>query len=169
MIGQCPGVPMTGLLKDLLGHQAWADAMFFHAWGKSGFTEDPELRTRTSHLVDVQEAFLTILKGGTPPAEEAPMGLLPDLMHRCQSAHEAFRALGRGLDEASLARVVQVPWFPDPPCLISVGEALMQVCLHSQHHRAQNMTRLKALGGGAKNVDYIIWLWKQRPEPRWEV
>ncbi len=160
---------MTGLLKDLLGHQAWADAMFFHAWGKSGFTEDPELRTRTSHLVDVQEAFLKILKGGMPPAEEAPTGSFPDLMHRCQSAHEAFRALGRGLDEASLARVVQVPWFPDPPCLISVGEALTQVCLHSQHHRAQNMARLKVLGGGAKNVDYIIWLWKQRPEPRWEV
>lgn len=55
----------------------------------------------------------------------------------------------------------------DPPCLIPVSDVLLQVCLHTQHHRGQNMTRLKALGAAPKNVDYIIWLWKQRPEPRW--
>ncbi len=115
MIGLNPGVPMTGLLKDLLGHQAWADAMFFHAWGKSASREDLELRTRTGHLVEVQEGFLGILKGET-----------------------------------------------------EVPEALVQVCLHTQHHRAQNMTRLKSLGVSPKNVDYIIWLWKQKPEGLWE-
>jgi len=31
------------------------------------------------------------------------------------------------------------------------------------------MTRLKALGIAPKNVDYIIWLWKQRPEGRWDL
>ena len=29
------------------------------------------------------------------------------------------------------------------------------------------MARLKALGAAPKNVDYIIWLWKQKPEARW--
>jgi hypothetical protein len=29
------------------------------------------------------------------------------------------------------------------------------------------MARLRALGAAPKNVDYIIWLWKQKPEPRW--
>ena len=91
------------------------------------------------------------------------------MKRRCRANHEAFGALGRGLDEASLARIVRVPWFPDPPCLVSVTEALVQVCMHTQHHRAQNMTRLKALGTEPKNVDYIIWLWKQKPEGRWEL
>jgi len=160
---------MTSLLKDLLGHQAWADAMFFHAWSKSDFREDPELRTRTGHLVEVQEAFLGILKGEINMPEERPLPDFRGLKARCQASHEAFLALGRGLDEASLARVVRVPWFPDPPCLVSVTDALVQVCLHTQHHRAQNMTRLKALGAEPKNVDYIIWLWKQKPEGRWEL
>ena len=40
---------MVGPLKDLLGHHAWADAMFFHAWDKSGLLADEELRLRTDH------------------------------------------------------------------------------------------------------------------------
>ena len=54
-------------------------------------------------------------------------------------------------------------WFPDPPCIITVAEALVQVAMHSQHHRGQLMTRLKDFGGEPKNVDWIIWLWKQKP------
>src|SRR5512133_102586 len=169
MICHSSEAPMTGLLKDLLGHQAWADAMFFHAWGKSAAREDLELRTRTGHFVETQGAFLEVLKGGAVTLDEQPLLEFEALKARCRANHEAFRALGRGLDEAALARIVRVPWFPDPPCLVSVTEALVQVCLHTQHHRAQNMTRLKALGTEPKNVDYIIWLWKQKPEGRWEL
>jgi uncharacterized damage-inducible protein DinB len=39
--------------------------------------------------------------------------------------------------------------------------------MHTQHHRGQLMTRLKDFGGDPKNVDWIIWLWKGRPEARW--
>ena len=39
---------------------------------------------------------------------------------------------------------------------------------HVEHHRGQCMTRLKDFGGEAKNVDWIIWLWKQKPEAKWD-
>ena len=159
---------MTSLLKDLLDHHAWADAMFFHAWGKSLVREDPDLRARTGHIVEVQEAFLAILSGRAAATEERPLPEFGDLRARFRTSHEAFQALARGLDSASLARLIRVPWFPDPPCLVSVSDALVQVCLHTQHHRGQNMARLKALGAEPKNVDYLIWLWKQKPEGRWE-
>ncbi len=29
------------------------------------------------------------------------------------------------------------------------------------------MTRLKDFGGQPQNVDWIIWHWKQKPEPAW--
>ena len=35
--------------------------------------------------------------------------------------------------------------------------------MHSQHHRGQCMTRLKDFGGEPKDVDWLIWLWKQKP------
>jgi ElaB/YqjD/DUF883 family membrane-anchored ribosome-binding protein len=42
-----------------------------------------------------------------------------------------------------------------------------RVAMHTQHHRGQCMTRLKDFGGEPKNVDWIIWLWKQKPAGRW--
>lgn len=159
---------MIGPLKDLLGHQAWADAVFFRAWEASGALEDEDLRRRTDHLVMAQEAFLLVLKGDrVPPLDGRPLPGFPDLKAHCEANHQVFRALGRGLDEPSLARTVRPPWFPEGSCEVSVSDVLLQVCLHSQHHRGQNMARLKALGAEPKNVDYIIWLWKQKPEARW--
>ena len=158
---------MHGSLNDLLGHQAWADAMLFHAWGTSGQQVDEELRLRTDHLVTVQEAFLQLLKGQEPDLADHPLPTFEALKQRCLANHEVFLALSRGLDATALARKVRVPWFPDPPCVVSVTDALLQVCLHSQHHRGQNLTRLKALGAKTANVDYLIWLWKQKPQGRW--
>ena len=34
--------------------------------------------------------------------------------------------------------------------------------------QAKLTTPTKDLGGEPKNVDWIIWLWKQRPHARWE-
>ena len=158
---------MLGPLKDLLSHQAWADATFFFAWGASGLLEDEDLRTRTEHMVAVQEAFLQVFKGDTPEIPKRPLPAFSELKARCEAGHEVLKALGRGLDDASLAKAVRIPWIPDPPCVIPVSDALLQICLHSQHHRGQCMARLKTLGAAPKNVDYIIWLWKQKPEPRW--
>jgi uncharacterized damage-inducible protein DinB len=159
---------MTSHLKDLLAHHAWADAVFFHAWGASPAQEDGELRTRVAHIVEVQEGFLKVLKGEALAFQERPLPDFGELKLRTRATHEVYAALARTLDEVSLAQPVRIPWFPDPPCIISGTDALMQVCLHTQHHRGQNMARLKALGVPPKNVDYIIWLWKQKPEPRWD-
>lgn len=159
---------MSDHVRDLLGHQAWADAVFFHAWGVSEAREDEDLRIRTAHLVGVQEAFLQLLKGAEVTLPDLPTPSLGDLAARCKANHQVFLAMGRALDQTALARVVRVPWFPDPPCLVSVADALIQTCLHSQHHRAQNLLRLKALGAQPRNVDFLIWLWKQKPEGRWD-
>jgi len=118
-------------------------------------------------MVSVQEAFLHVLKGDAVAIAERSLPAFQELKARCEAGHQVLRALGRGLDAESLAKSVRVPWFPDPPCVIPVADALLQVCLHSQHHRGQCMARLKAIGATPKNVDYIIWLWKQKPEPRW--
>jgi len=154
-------------LQDLLHHQAWADAAFFRAWQVSGMLQDPELRMRMDHQVTTQEAFLQVLRGEEVPQSDRPTADYHELLARCEAAHLELQALLDGLDENGLARQIRVPWFPEPPCVTSLSEALLQVCLHGQHHRGQNMTRLKALGAKARNVDYIIWLWKQRPRARW--
>jgi uncharacterized damage-inducible protein DinB len=50
---------------------------------------------------------------------------------------------------------------------LTVTEALTQCDMHSQHHRGQNATRLRELGGEPPPTDLIFWYWKGRPAPEW--
>jgi uncharacterized damage-inducible protein DinB len=159
---------MLSILGDLLAHAEWANAVFFHAWGKSPARDHEEMRRRVDHIVGVQEGFLSILRGETPggPPEGQP-ATFDELRNRAMSCHVGLRELLAALDEQGLSRKVRIPWFPDPPCVLTVAEALVQVAMHTQHHRGQCMTRLRDHGGEPKNVDWILWLWKQKPQPRW--
>src|SRR5438874_77774 len=156
-------------VRDLLAHCEWANAVFFHAWGKSPARDHEEMRRRVRHVVGVQSGFLAVLRGDTfavPP--EGPPPTFDELKSRAEGSHGGLRKFAAALDDAAAARSVRVPWFADPPCVIRVDEALVQVAMHSQHHRGQLMTRLKDFGGEPKNVDWIIWLWKGKPAARWE-
>jgi uncharacterized damage-inducible protein DinB len=159
---------MESFLRDLLTYVEWANAVFFHAWGKSPARDHEELRRRVGHIIGVQQAFLAILRGeppGSPP--DGPPPSFEDLKGRAESCHAALRDFAAAMEPAALERTVRIPWFPDPPCVISVAQALVQLAMHTQHHRGQCMTRLKDFGGEPKNVDWIIWLWKQKPAARW--
>lgn len=171
---------MLDHLRDLLNHMAWADGVFFHAWSK-GPQEDEELRERWSHVLGTATFFTEIIRGEhdlpwdkirsgevRPPWLDQPLKSFDELKSRTQANHEKLAATLATWDEAALEHKVLIPWFPDPPCVLSAAEALMQAVLHTQHHRGQCMTKLKEKGGEPKNVDYIIWIWKGRPAARYE-
>jgi uncharacterized damage-inducible protein DinB len=156
-------------VRKLLGHAEWANAVFFHAWGKSPAREHEEMRRRVGHVVGIQEGFLAVLRGdapGRPP--DGPPPSFDALRTRAIQSHKNLQSFADSLSPEALARCVQIPWFPEPACIITVAEALVQVAMHTQHHRGQLMTRLKDFGGEPRNVDWIIWLWKGKPQGRWE-
>lgn len=159
---------MLAFLRDLLAHAEWANSVFFHAWGKSPARDHEELRRRVDHIIGVQQGFLSVLQGqppGGPP--DGPPSSFEDLKARAEAFHAGLRNFAAALEPDALARTVRIPWFPEPPCVITLAEALVQVAMHTQHHRGQCLTRLKDFGGEPKNVDWIIWLWKQKPQARW--
>lgn len=159
---------MLAHLRDLLAYAEWADAVFFHAWGKSPARDHEEMRERVDHIVSVQAAFWSILAEQPPsPSPGGPPPSFAELVARAQSGHARLRAWAAALDEAGLSSPARIPWMPDPPCVLTAAEAAVQAVMHTQHHRGQCMTRLKDFGGQPKNVDWIIWLWKQKPDPRW--
>jgi uncharacterized damage-inducible protein DinB len=41
---------------------------------------------------------------------------------------------------------------------VSVRDAILQTCMHTQGHRSQCATRLRALGGTPPGTDYILWI-----------
>ena len=159
---------MVEFVRDLIAHGEWANAVFFKAWGKSPARDHEEMRSRVAHFVGVQNAFMSIFKGEIPSGPPGgPPPTFAELETRAEHSHAALKDFTVAADDESLSRKVQIPWFPDPPCLITVEQALVQVAMHTQHHRGQCMTRLKDFGGEPKNVDWIIWLWKQKPNARW--
>jgi uncharacterized damage-inducible protein DinB len=159
---------MDAFLRDLTFHSEWANAVFFHAWGKSTARDHEEMRTRVGHIIGVQEAFLSILKGEQPSRPfGGPPPTFEELKARAEASHAGLSDLTTTLNSEALSRTIHIPWFPDPPCIITLGQALVQAAMHTQHHRGQCMTRLRDFGGEPKNVDWIIWLWQQKPKARW--
>jgi uncharacterized damage-inducible protein DinB len=159
---------MLDFLRDLMAHGAWADAVFLQTWGKSPARAHEEMRQRAGHMVGVQAAFLMMLNGEKPSGPPPGPPLDYDALHtRFKKTHDRFQAWLQSHDPKDLDRTICVPWFQDPPCEIAAWQAIVQVAMHSQHHRGQCMTRLKDFGGEPKNVDWIIWLWKGKPSAIW--
>lgn len=159
---------MLTFLRDLMAHAEWANGVFFHVWGKSPARDHEELRRRVEHILGVQQGFLSVFLGEPSggPGNGQPRSF-EDLKTWAETGHAGMHDFVATLEPETLSHAVRIPWFPDPPCVITIAEALVQVAMHTQHHRGQLMTRLKDFGGEPKNVDWIIWLWKQKPQARW--
>ena len=158
-------------LHDLYRHQAWADAEHWRAI--AAFTSarnDDIIRKRLHHIHLVQYAFRwSVGDRSEPPRITTPADFasFEDLCQYGRAFHAGVEPYFEGLTDERLSSLIQMQWFQDPPLSISVAEALMQCVMHSQHHRGQNASRLRELGGEPPTVDYIVWLWKGRPAPAW--
>ncbi len=161
---------MLDELRDLYAHMAWADAVHWHVIGKHEVArEDDAVRQRAHHIVSVHRAFHSIIRGEAPPLRElSEYGSLDEVRAEVISFHEEAASFLESADEARLTPEIEVPWFRNPPCRISTKEAMTQVTMHSQNHRGQNATRFRELGLKSPTTDYIVWLWKDRPKPRWD-
>jgi uncharacterized damage-inducible protein DinB len=155
------------MIRDLFAHQAWADAEMWRYLGATPAAHsDKKVLELLAHTHSVQRFFLSAVLGEPLTREELAKEIpLPDLRESYREYHvQADRFLSK-MRDSHLKDVVVVPWFPDfQP---KVSEALTQVAMHTQHHRAQILMLLRQSGGDPKPVDYIIWTSKNRPEPQW--
>ncbi|MGO4883417.1 MAG: DinB family protein [Bryobacteraceae bacterium] len=152
---------MIELIQSLFAHMAWADTTLLRAVGAhDGAFADEEVRKWLHHILVVQRFFLSLFQGCAFDREREGQvpGTVEEMEQRFQEAHAAGAAYTARLDEAELARTIEFPvaaWKDFHP---SVRDALMQVIMHSEHHRAQVAMRLRALGGSPPMTDYIIWV-----------
>src|SRR5215472_4855360 len=156
-------------LHDLYRHQAWADAEHWRAIAAFDMARnDNVIRKRLHHIHLVQYAFQwSVGDRSAPPRITTPDISFEDLCQYARAFHAGVEPYFETLTDERLSSLIQMQWFQDPPLSISVAEALTQCVMHSQHHRGQNASRLRELGGEPPNVDYVVWLWKGRPAPAW--
>jgi uncharacterized damage-inducible protein DinB len=158
---------MLTMLRDLVQHKWWANAAALKAIGEHDqASQDPELRKLLHHVILSNRFWFSLSLGRPFTLEEESkvpesLGGVAALYRDTQvEEHEwIFR-----LQESDLSRTLETPFLPGRS--FSVAEAQMQVCLHSQGHRAQCAVRLRLLGGVPRGTDYIFWL-KDRPVPDW--
>ncbi len=166
---------MRDVLLDLYAHMQWADARVWEAvLGNETASDDRALKDLLVHLHLTQQAFLDTWKG-------CPFEMLDS--DAFDSAHATMVWARDGLarvcgylterSPAELAEPMIVPWAhyfaPEgqKAGATTLGETMLQVALHSAHHRAQANRLLRIAGAEPPLVDYIGWLWAGRPDPRW--
>jgi uncharacterized damage-inducible protein DinB len=158
---------MLATLRDLFRHQAYTDAALLGAIRQhETAAQDSGLRTLLHHILVAHRYWVHLGQGRPFVVEEET--IVPDSLDliaaRFQVTHVEEQVWLDALQEADLTRTLESPFFPGRQ--IAMGDALMQVCMHSHGHRSQCATRLRALGGEPPILDFILWL-KDRPTPVW--
>jgi uncharacterized damage-inducible protein DinB len=164
---------MLELMRDLFGHQEWADAEMWRAVeAQPGALDDEHIGKRFRHFHATQHTYLSIVRG-----EQAD---IPSLIRRygdsvsmkqvkehAVETHGEWARFLSELTESRLQEKLHLSWFGDPPLIVTVTQALLQVAMHSQHHRGQNATRLRELDGKPPTLDFVLWIQKGKPRGEW--
>lgn len=165
-------MPDLATIKDLFRHMQWADTA---VWGRvlsnPAASEDEKLRGYLYHLHLVQRAFLKMWRRESFDIPFPEFSSSQALQAWAQSYYDEAREFLDTLSDNDLAQSIINPWtdiiakqIGRTPAPVSLGETALQVAMHSAHHRGQVNAYLRSIGGEPPTVDYITWLWLERPE-----
>ena len=166
-------------IGDLYRHMDWADAAL---WGvileNAGAGSDPKLKELLHHMHIVQYGFLGMWTAASMENRPPEAKDFPDMPSLCRWGHEYHAAvksfIGR-LDEGKLDGPMVLPWADEyvegmkPKATpTTFGETLLQVAMHTMHHRGQAAARFRAVGGTPPTTDFIMWAWLGKPPADWK-
>ena len=157
---------MLEMLRDLVAHKGYANTAMLNAIRpNTTAVSDSELWELLHHIL-VANRFWLLTVLGLPFVlndETRQSGSFEELIQRYGSTHEQESTWLVTATEADVGRILENPLIPGGSC--SVSQAFMQVCLHSQGHRAQCAKLLRCHGGALPPTDFIVWL-ASRPSGR---
>ncbi|MEO5898464.1 MAG: DinB family protein [Vicinamibacterales bacterium] len=150
---------MLQMMRDLIAHKVDANTMMFAAIREHpDASNDRELLELLHHIL-VSNRFWTLTCQALPFDREQE-SIVPETLDQLIRNYEATQrqenAWVASLSEVDLVRTIDSPLIAGARCTVS--QALMQVCLHSQGHRAQCAKMLRRLGGTPPMTDFILWL-----------
>jgi len=164
---------LRSMLEELFRAMEWSDArMWASIRNTPGAADDKSIREKTHHFHMVQRAFLSVWRGAAerPPALDTFADTLAIETWARTYYREAHDFLA-SLDDAALERPVVLPWADRLTGMAAaaptLGETVMQVAMHSAHHRAQVSSRIREIGGQPLVLDFILWIWSGKPAPEW--
>jgi uncharacterized damage-inducible protein DinB len=158
---------MLDMLRDLIAHKGHANAALLQGVQENhAAPADPEVWTLLHHILLANRFWLLAILGSpfVLDDEARPSDSFDALVGRYARMQSAEQAWLDTATEDDLARTLTGAQIPGGSC--SIGQALMQVCLHSHGHRAQLAKLLRRHGGTPPATDFILWL-ATRPAAAW--
>ena len=167
---------MGRLFLDLYTYMSWADARMWRALSNlPASSKDKNFIGLIAHLHTTQRAFLQVWK------DEPFEFVSPDSFSTLEEVFDfaspfyssAIDFIGSLKDE-DLQSPMVLPWakffgrqLGHDPADTTLGETILQLSHHTSHHRGQANMQIRMKGGTPLLLDYIGWLWSERPEADW--
>ncbi|MGD9899810.1 MAG: DinB family protein [Calditrichaceae bacterium] len=167
----------TKMIVDIFRHMAWADAVVWRAVLDHPQAEkDTKCKEILYHYHATQHAFFLVWQNlpldGIP--EITGFDAMKDLAEWGRGYHEKVMTYLGHIKESDMNRSILLPWsgyiekhlgkIPEDPTL---EDTMLQVVMHTMHHRGQVNARLRAIGVIPELVDYIAWIWIGKPDAVW--
>lgn len=118
------------------------------------------LRKTLIHLYNGEYVWLNRWRGRAEtkwPSEDEPAepGELHERFRACWRERDAFIAT---TGEADLARVINYRDSKGSMYLATLADMMLQMFVHSTHHRAQAVNMIRRVGGTPPDLDYMYWV-----------
>ena len=157
-----------------MSHMEWADSTLWSAIRPSEAT-DSKLFVCLHHIHLVQHAFLSLWRGeALELPEPSTFADAAALAEWGREAHGDIQRFVATAESQTLERVLEIPWTEEltarlrgPIASVSVQQSVLQVAMHSVHHRGQVALLLRDLEVKPPMFDFIVWLWRGRPQAEW--
>jgi uncharacterized damage-inducible protein DinB len=176
---------LLSMIQDQFRQMEWADALVWkNVFASEATCADDTLRSRLHHMHLVQHAFLAVWQHKFTHASQQELmewskrgselrGI--QLMNWGKTFNREVQQYLAGLSETVLTQPAVLPWAEMVAATLgktlvvpSMAEALLQVIMHTAHHRGQINARLRELGNEPPLVDFIAWVWLGKPAAEWQ-
>ncbi|NNF03661.1 MAG: damage-inducible protein DinB [Rhodothermales bacterium] len=158
-------------LLDLYAHMRWADGEVWDSvLSSEACAGDERILATLHHLHTTQLAFLDVWLGREFEFRRRDGEDAAAVRALADTFHDQVRAYLGSVRDDALGGELTVPWtkyfekrLGRSAGRVKLGESMYQVVSHSMHHRGQVSMLIRELGADPPLVDYIVWLWLDRP------
>lgn len=120
------------------------------------------LRRTLIHILAGEAVWIERWQGRaeTPwPNQDEPLSVA-EIVARLRATHQPRDAFLASLNAQDLSRIVTYRDSLGERFTARLEDMILQMCVHSTHHRAQAVNMLRRLGADAPDLDYMYWVRK---------
>jgi len=149
--------------KRLLKYDAWADLEMIRSLGSVAAADLEQAQQEwprpipklIAHIIGAKWTWLARMRDERPPMAIWPDIAPQDLGRAMADVHAAWSTYLDSRSDDDLSRVVTYANSKGEEYRNTVSDIIMQVVVHSEHHRGQIAQTVRALGGKPALTDYI--------------